>query len=173
MVILRRLIILHTQIYAWCVTVFMYVLPVKLSFQQSCPVSVSPPAGRCPAALCPVCSCRGAGHPSRRPGQRDQAIVGRQRHTELLYAVARVPTQRLRCIVSAKSCVILHCGPTLESSASLCFYFWNKKGFLLSSFLSNSQLHHCPYISSPTAPTTLDFDFHHYKCKCVRTLPPV
>lgn len=58
------------------------------------------PAGWRPAAVRPVCSCRGTGNPARRPGQRDQAVVGRQRHPELLHAVTGVSTQRLCSIVS-------------------------------------------------------------------------
>lgn len=59
-----------------------------------------PPAGWRPAAVRPLCSCRGTGNPARRPGQRDQAAVGGQRHPELLHTVTGVPTQRLCSIVS-------------------------------------------------------------------------
>lgn len=57
-------------------------------------------AGRRPAAVRPVHSCGGAGHLFRRPGQRDQAVVGGQRHPELLCPVTGVPAQRLCSIVS-------------------------------------------------------------------------
>lgn len=75
--------------------------PFQYRFPSNPTVSLPPSAGWRPAALCPVCSRRGAGHPPRWPGQRDQAVVGRQRHTKLLCTVTGVPAQWLCRIVSA------------------------------------------------------------------------
>lgn len=134
-----------------------------LSLSHPCPVSLSLPAGRCPAAVCPVCSCWRTGHPSWWLGQCNQEIVGWQWHTELLCKVAGVSTQRLCSLVSAILDVVLCCDPTRLSSTSLCLCFikvlssscvsasfdlWYAMFCLLNS---NSVCHyHYPYILSST-----------------------
>lgn len=96
--------ILHKKIFAQLTVSLQFLQEdyfdgFKWSVEQPV-LNVIPPAGRCPAALCPGCSCRGAGHSSWRLSQRDSAVVGRQRHTELLCTVARIPAQWLSSIVS-------------------------------------------------------------------------
>lgn len=99
----RRLYCMFCSVPFW----FYYLVkqkcgqPFKYRSTSNRTVSLPPSAGWCPAALCPVCSRWGAGHPPRWPGQRDQAVVGRQRHTKLLCTVTGVSAQWLCRIVSA------------------------------------------------------------------------
>lgn len=140
--------------YRWncifCKRMAVYVLAVMLPLYQSCPVSLSPPAGRCPAALRTVCSCWRTGHPSWRPGQRDQAAVGWQRHTELLCAVTRVPAQWLCSIVSVN--LLFYTVIPLRDNKGI------TSSFLLKSIIFNILLTFVGLFST--------LSLHHYKCKC-------
>lgn len=98
------------------------------------------PAGWCPAALCSICTRRRTGYFPWWLVQCDQAIVGWQRHTELLCTVARIPTERLCSIVSVNLCVYFVLWSNLiepQWYISVCWYYWLK--CLITTFHGSMQ----------------------------------